>query len=521
MIRMLLCDDDEVILEGICECIDWQSYDIELIAAVNNGKKAMQILEQESPDLILTDIRMPYYTGLDIAWAAKQKSADIIVVILSGYNDFEYARKAIKMGVLDFISKPIDLDELDHVLRKVTEQWKNQQYSRHRDMRDGFARLINRAGEALPEDVTWMSEMFENRIVCVLILELDEFQLVMYGGSEETRYETIKDYRELSALFHKQGIIVMERSEYSMFLCCYRESASDLELQLGMMRQRVRMFNEAECHITKITLACSKLSEDFQKMNLLKNQAEDALRFKFIKGIGQTIRYDDIEVYACGQGQAVMGELSLPSPMKLAGREEIPEIMEKIRQKFKSAEGNAEFAIRLSAGNWIIRLSQELAEYHIDLTDIFERPTDIYDRISSISDVENMVAYIGQIYTEIYAYVEKKKNGKYIDVISLATKYIRENYKTNTLSISEVAEYVNMSVGYFSLIFHNETGDTFSDYLLKLRMDKACGLLEHTNMKLLEISWAVGYENANYFSTVFEKVMGVTPSAYRHGARSE
>ena len=135
--------------------------------------------------------------------------------------------------------------------------------------------------------------------------------------------------------------------------------------------------------------------------------------------------------------------------------------------------------------------------------------------------MENMVAYIGQIYTEIYAYVEKKKNGKYIDVISLATKYIRENYKKNTLSISEVAEYVNMSVGYFSLIFHNETGDTFSDYLLKLRMDKACGLLEHTNMKLLEISWAVGYENANYFSTVFKKVMGVTPSAYRHGARSE
>lgn len=521
MIRMLLCDDDEVILEGICECIDWQSYGIELIGAVNNGKKAMQILERESPDLIVTDIRMPYYTGLDIARAAKEKSADIIVVILSGYNDFEYARKAIKMGVLDFISKPIDLEELDHVLRKVTAQWKNQQHSRNRDMRDGFARLINRTEEAQPEEVTWMSDVFGGRIVCVLILELDEFQLVMYGGSEEIKYGTIKDYRELSAGFDKQGIIVMERSEYSMFLCCYRESLSDMELQLGVMRRHVRMFNESEHHITKVTLACSKLSEDFRKLNLLKNQAEEALRFKFIKGIGQTIRYDDIEEYSCGSGQAVVGDFSLPSPVRLGGREEIPGILENVRQRFKSLEGNAEFAIRLLAGNWIIRLSQELAEYHIDLTDIFERPTDIYDRISNISDVETMVAYIGQIYEEVCAHVEKKKNGKYMDVIALATRYIRENYKKNTLSISEVAEYVNMSVGYFSLIFHNETGDTFSDYLQKLRMEKACELLENTSMKLLEISWEVGYENANYFSTVFKKAMGMTPSAYRQGARSE
>ncbi|MDE5716431.1 MAG: response regulator, partial [Lachnospiraceae bacterium] len=322
MIRMLLCDDDEIILEGICEYIDWQSYGIELIGAVNNGKKAMQILERENPDLIVTDIKMPYYTGLDIARAAKEKNEDTIVVILSGYNDFEYARKAIKMGVLDFISKPIDLDELDHVLRKVTAQWENQQHSRSRDMRDGFARLINRTDDALPDELAWMSEIFENRIVCVSILELDEFQLVMYGGSEEIKYETIKDYKELADRFEKQGIIAMERSEYSMFLCCYRESESDMELQLGILRQNVRLFNESEHHITKVTLACSKFSDDFGRMNRLKNQAEDALRFKFIKGIGQTIRYGDIEEYVCGPRQAVVGELALPSPMKLGGREE-------------------------------------------------------------------------------------------------------------------------------------------------------------------------------------------------------
>lgn len=517
MIKMLLCDDDEIILEGICEYIDWQSYGIELIGAVNNGKKAMQILEREEPDLVLTDIKMPYYTGLDIARFAKEKNPDIIVVILSGYNDFEYARKAIKIGVLDFISKPIDLTELDNVLKKVTAQWENQQNNRSRDMRDVFARLINRTEEELSEETAQLSDVFKDRILCVLILELDEFQLVMYGGSEEIKYDTIKDYKELVARFEKQGIIALERSEYSMLLWCYRDSASDIELQLGMMKQYVRMFNEDERHITKATLAGSKFSEELREMNHLKNQAEDALQFKFIKGIGRTILYKDIEEYICEPGRAVVGELSLPTPMKINRREEIPALMTKVRQKFMLQKGNAEFAVRLSVGNWVIRLSQELAEYNIDLTDIFERPTDIYDRISSISDIDNMVLYIEKIYTEVYDFVKKKKDGKYIDVIALATRYIKENYKKSTLSIKEVAEYVNMSVGYFSLIFHNETGDTFSDYLLKLRIDKSCELLANTNMKLLEISWMVGYENANYFSTVFKKALGVTPSAYRAG----
>lgn len=527
MIRMLLCDDDEIILEGICEYIDWQSYGIELVASVNNGRKAVEVLEKEDLDLIMTDIKMPYYTGLDITRLAKEKKPDIIVVILSGYNDFEYARKAIKMGVLDFLSKPIDLDELDNVLRKVTAQWKNQQSSKLRDMRDVFARLVNHMPDKLPgsltEEMTWVSDVFGNKAICVMILELDEFQLVMYGGSEEIKYGTIKDYKELAAGFDKQGIITLDRSEYSILLCCYRDSVSDMELQLGRIRQRVRLFNEQERHITKATLACSRLSEDFLQMNQLKNQAEEALRFKFIKGIGQTILYDDIGEYSCMPGQSVIGQLSLPSPMKIGGREEIPELMAKIRQKFMAQEGNAEFAIRLLTGNWMIRLSQELAEYNIDLTDIFERPTDIYDRISSISDIGSMVAYIERTYTEVYEFVKKKKNGKYIDVIALATRYIRDNYKKSALSITEVAEYVNMSVGYFSLIFHNETGDTFSDYLLKLRIDKACELLEHTNMKLLEISWTVGYENANYFSTVFKKALGMTPSAYRaeRGKESE
>lgn len=164
MIKMLLCDDDEIILEGICKYIDWLSYGIELIGAVNNGKKAMQILEEEEPDLVITDIKMPYYTGLDIARAAKEKNPDIIVVVLSGYNDFEYARKAIKLGVLDFISKPIDLQELDNVLKKVTAQWENQQNSKTRDMRDVFAKLMNHTEEALPEEMTHMAEMLKNKI---------------------------------------------------------------------------------------------------------------------------------------------------------------------------------------------------------------------------------------------------------------------------------------------------------------------------------------------------------------------
>lgn len=520
MIKLLICDDDEVILEGIEKCVDWNQYGIEVIATANHGKKALDILEKNHIDLLFTDVKMPYYTGLEVLKKAKEINPEIIAVMLSGYNDFEYARKAIKLGALDFISKPVELEELDQIIKKAVEFYQKQKGNQNRNRKGGIEILLNAVDE---DEIKKQAEAYHltNKYFRLFMLELDEFSLLMDGGSEELKYEGIKKYKELLAICMNEGFISLPYSEYTSMLCVLADDDAEIEIKTSKMVKWVREFNRKDIVICQVTLAVSEKTNQYEKLYVLKKQAFDALRFKFMQGIGSVIMYGQIKELLQDTGGVSLKVLEIPFPMKIKERSDIDTILADMETRLKAAPGRMEFIAKNELGNWVLALSEALTEYNIKISEIFDNPMEIYENISNSSDLQGILKYFKQIYTQIYEYYQAKKNGKYIDIITVATKYMKNNYMNSGLSIEEVAEHVNMSVGYFSLIFHNETNQTFSNYLMIIRMKKAKELLENTNMKLLEISKMAGYENGNYFSTVFKKYTGMTPSLYRENIKAK
>ena len=523
MIQLLLCDDDEIILEGIEKCIDWSSYGIELTATATNGKRAREILLQRKIDFLITDIKMPFLSGLELVKEAKAVNADIITVMLSGYNDFEYARKAIKLGALDFISKPIDIEELDKVIRKAVDFYEKIQQGKNRELEDLVLGALNgNESQKLSDVEKKLMKQYQNKFYQVLKVELDEFHLVMCSGQEELKLGVIKDYKNLIHRCQNEGMVIINKTEYSTTLCLVADNAGACNILTSKLWKWIGEVNRGENGSVKITMAEGECHSRIESIRQSAEEAEEALKYKFIKGIGSLVRYRDIKCFLKEKGDNnLIYHIQFESPMKVTDREEIHKKIQSVKKSVEMGTKNCEPLMRMVMGNWFVTVSNELAEYDIDMADIFEDPMKEFEKVWKSSDFQNMMENFEKNYMEIYDYIQNRKQGKYIAVISMATHYIKDHYMKSTLSIEEVADYVSMSVGYFSLIFHNETKKTFTDYVVHVRIEKAKEMLAKSNLKLYEISHLAGYDNPTYFSTVFKKVTGFTPTGFKDSMTKE
>lgn len=536
--RIILVDDEEEVRKSIIRKIQWEALGFAVVGDAENGEDALEKLESLEPDVVLTDIRMPYMDGLTLAERIRQKYPSMKIVIFSGYDDFEYAKKAIKLNVTEYILKPVNVEELTAILGRIKanldeeiEQKRNVSLLRENYrkslpiLRDQFLKeLVSHPMEeataadgmeeygislngakkwiALAVDIERGEVREEGRLPLHEEKELIPISVMQIMGENLKPY-----YRHILFSFSgTEGIVLA-----GIVAIDEGNTQTDLINMLGDICKDIKKILKVP-----VTVGIGHSTMSLNGMSLSFKSAVDALGYRAIVGGGSTIYINDVEPVSGGKlifdGK---DESELVLAIKFGPKEKIEEAVRSIVSKMSDARVHSRQyqAYMLSISNCIIQLIQQ---YDLDMGQIFEGGSgDPFALIPQLLQKEAFGQWLLPIALKINSAMTEERDNTAKQVMEKAKEYIMENYQDPDLSVEQLCRYLHMSPAYFSTMFKKATGQTYVAYLTEVRLNKAVELLNKTDDKTYVIASKVGYQEQNYFSYVFKKKFGVSPTRYR------
>ncbi len=522
---ILLVDDEEEVIQAIMKKINWESLGFSVIGYACNGVKAFEMVEEFQPDVIMTDIRMPYMDGLELSNRIKAEYPAAKILFFTGFDEFEYAKEAVHLEVEEYVLKPINSVELTNVFTQLKNKL-DQEISEKRNVEI----LQKYYMESLP------------------LLQADFYVALIEGRvSKEEIQRYLLDY-QLSFPGPYYSCLVIHTSSSQA-----PEQMNPMLLSTSVHKQAVEHLGEkwrAKCfsylgntilltqlkgqpEITELTDDCDRFCKYARRMigavvtigigqvcaNILElpqsyGSAREAVSYRSIYGASRAINLKEIVPQKAARRDSMENELSVLFKMIRLGSEE---------------------DVKKAAGQYLDHMSfpqKTLEQYEIDIMELisaFYRFTvnnditlddfsgdirKLYSRLLDL-DPDMMYNWLTDRCLFLRNTIISVRNSSTKSFVLKAKEYVHNNYENEELSLDFVCEILGVSNSYFSTIFKKETGSSFISYLTDYRMERASCLLIETNEKSYMIAKKVGYTDPNYFSYVFKRRFGVSPSKYR------
>ncbi|MCI9593126.1 MAG: response regulator [Lachnospiraceae bacterium] len=533
--RIILVDDEEEVRKSIIKKIDWQSAGFQVVGDAENGQDALEKIEALKPEVVLTDIRMPYMDGLTLAGKLRQKYPSIKLVIFSGFDDFEYAKQAIKLNVIEYILKPVNVEELTAILQKIKFNLDEEIAQR---------RNVDILRENYRKSIPIIREQFLNDFIRRPFSEdeakekLQEYDVPILGAKKWVAVAIdIEDgeiSRENSLSFHKEKELIpvsvrqmlKEMLEGCFRIALFTASMDSRQVILaaideGKTQTGFITIMEDVCKEIKrvlevpITAGIGKGCTSLSEMPLSYQSAVDALGYKAMVGTGGTIYIYDVEPMTRGKLLwESRDEEELFAAVKFGPKSRIQTLTEEIAARLDGAKVHAsqQQVYQISIVTSVVRLIQQ---YDMDLSELFGREGSYQEIIGKIVKGEMFGNWLFHTCCHIHERMSQERESSMQQVIQEARRYIQENYPDPELSVEKICRHLHMSPAYFSTMFKKETGQAYTAYLTEVRLNQAVELLRMTNDKTYVIAAKVGYQEQNYFSYVFKKRFGVSPTKFR------
>jgi len=536
MIKLMIVDDESIIRKGIRTSIDWSTLNVEIVGEARNGKQALELVQQLKPDIVLTDIRMPHMDGLEFAQQLKQQFPNINIIILSGYDDFNYARTAMKIGVTDYLMKPVGAEELTALVTKIGGEIAQKKLQNEKEqneqllMRENFPYIqrkwLNRLlkgetkiNEALFDKADQLHISLDGPEYGVVVVDVDDFRL---------NTEHVSDWEKDLILYSINNIV--EEVFSSVFLCTVCQSDFDNinVLWNANMHNKHRIMeccNEAQRCIARymklsVTIGLGQYVSDLADVHESYRQAVYAMQCKVYRGKGQIIAYQEVESKM--QGESSKHAILLPSEdekelleyLSTMDKARIDEMLDNRFRQFAQSYISYE-NIKSKSLKWVILAIAHLEQMGIDLSDNKQSILNPYTEIEKYETTDDIRRWLGHLFTEFIDSIASYKNVRYKNIVAVAIKYIHEHY-SEEIRLEDISAQVFVTPNYFSRIFKEETGQHFTEWLNKYRVEKAKILLKDVSAKIYEVAERVGYNDYKYFTHIFKKATGLTPKEYRN-----
>ncbi len=530
MIKVFLVEDEVVVREGIKKNIDWAKNGYDFCGEARDGELAFPLIEKERPDIVITDIKMPFMDGLELSRLIKKELPETEIIILTGYNEFEYAKEGISIGVAEYLSKPISGDELlvevNKVARRIREKKssKSLQEKYQEDMKENqklsrtrfFTSLVS--GEKTMADLLDMARTVEIDIsaVCYKIV-LFQLKSLRHAQAEYSK-QHVKATEEILSLCDELGIITFERNLEGLALLFKADSMEELDSLLDSFSRRVeaillnyshlQYFGGLGCSVDRMT-SLHKSYETASFAFAHRYFMEESQMIDYRRQIEPEALQDDFNVASIDMSR--VDKTHIDDFLKVGSSEEVDFFMDSFLNCFDN-----NYMVSLMFRQYIVM------DVYFRVVAFVESLSHSKDEIEGIDmtsgtllSAENSTAYLKRILRQAVLLRENTASNKYGEIVDKVISYINDNYATEDISLNTLASHVNVSPNHLSMIFSQETGQTFIKYLTDLRMNKAKELLKCTSKKSNEIGEAVGYRDPHYFSYIFKKTVGVTPTQYR------
>ncbi|MFD2368548.1 response regulator [Brevibacillus sp. GCM10020057] len=527
MYKLILVDDEEDVREGVSQEIDWHAYGFEVLAKAENGKEALDLVERLRPDVVVTDIRMPFMDGLQLAEAVRSQFPATRIIILTGFDEFEYAQKAVKLYIDEYVLKPFSAVELIDALVKVKKRMdeeaahrENNQLLRERYrnslpvLREVFlSSLLTRqlTREAIWAKAAEYGVALEGSEFLVAVISLD---LKKKEQAEILLFAVKNIAEEQLQLGAYAGLVFLHNDLVVLLLRKEAGEQARLEHIMQGLAEEIRRTVEKYLSVT-VTVGVGTVVPDVTQLSYSYEDAGLALDYRGILGNNRLIFIDDVE----SQPRASVRfderkEHDLVRCIKMGTVTELHEVVDELfADVIEGKVSIHDYRIYLLEIMTTILKTAQRAE--LDMDRLIGGQTHLLAEITTFTSVQEAKSRIIDICRKIMNSIASGRNSTYKRLVDQALAYTHQHYQSPDISIHKVCAELHISPGYFSSIFKRETKMTFVTYLLQLRMEKAKELLLTTDLKTFEIAERVGYSDANYFSFCFRKHVGLSAKEYR------
>lgn len=531
--KVMVVDDEDEIRLGIIKKINWEALGFKIVGDAENGKDALEKAERFHPDIVLTDIKMPYMDGLELVEHLAKVMPSTRVVIFSGADDFEYAHKAIKLNVMEYILKPINSIELTDVLKRLKEKL-DKEYDEKRNLET----LYNHYIESLPVlREQFLVSVIEGRITKDMWMTKCKKLGIDLQGSFYTAAiiegeVSGKDKGEQNVISLSEGhlipISIKKTIDENMwnYSSCVSFVYSDYVIVLGAFETKEEIMNFIQginetCtsyeKIMGIQLAAGvgRCYEEPTAIRFSYRSAESALDYKLIMGSGKAIYIEDVEPESSIQLQFdEQQETAMLNAIKVSSEGNIKKVFSDLIENFEDLvlPFNQYRIYLMEITTSILKLVQA---YNLNMNEIFGENFNCYGYLDNFNNLEEIKAWFISIALKINELIKKERINSSRLLVEKAKDYVKRNYYDFDMSVEKLCSHLHVSPAYFSTIFKKETDMNFVNYLTTVRLEEAVKLLNTTDDKTYVVATKVGYAEPNYFSYVFKRKFGVSPSRYR------
>ena len=543
MVKVYLVEDEIIIRQSIKNSIDWEKEGYEFVGDASDGELALPVILKEKPDILITDIRMPFMDGLELSRMVKAELPDIKIVILSGYDDFEYAKQAIKIGVAEYLLKPVSsavlLEHLSEIAEKVRDEREDLALKKvyYQEMQENEELIkMKFLGELISGKLSLADAMEKGKrfhmnlsgpFYRIILFKFIQEDRVKAGQSEDLAraYAAVGNYVDglKDAFRFQRGV-----DGWAFLLTSVEE---DMEAQterfIEGLKEVIAPF-EALTWFGGIGSEAARLRE----LRYSFREADKAFAGRFVQEPNQIISVEQLNYEQLDNefDANIFGEINqfdqiITRFLSSGSLEEVESFVgalftEISEDHFRSLMIRQYIIMNIYAT--VLTFCKKLrkdagaeGESYGQWEGIRENEEILKQAVTTAESIDDIKDYIGTLLDHAIELRNTVSGRRYSDIIQTAKKRIEQDYMSEDISLNSVAAEVCMSPSYFSSVFSKEMGKTFIEYLTEVRMEKAKQYLACSSMKTSEISYEVGYKDPHYFSYIFKKTQGCTPKEYR------
>lgn len=542
MLKIFLAEDEVVVRETIKRMIPWEELGFELVGEAADGEMALPLLIRQQPDLLITDIKMPFMDGLTLARLAKKEIPGLKVVILSGYDDFNYAKQAIGIGVEDYLLKPITKNALIERLSEIRSRYEHEKtqkeyYEKFQREMQAYEKNSSRDFfEALVDGSMDMMEVYKRAEKLGLDIVAEAYNVLIFtmncdedfsGQRDEYSSWEAESLELLENFFAGHSSAMLFRSNIFFYSVLLKGQRETIEENTRACVDEIRKILSRQDGRREWFLAVGQSVERLSQIQKSYHTASRAFSQRYLYD-ENILYYDEMETMEHPGGQAETEDNAYlqkvdvnalnPAILQKFLSNGLQEETENFVKDYFYAIGQEPMESLVFRNYVILNVRFSVISFIKGLgcdTNEMESADTEEVLAESGKNMESAIAYAKKMISQAIEIRDQNSGNKNRSILKTAVDFIDSHYMEEDISLNTVANVANVSSNHFSALFSQNMGQTFIEYLTTLRMNKAKELLRCTGMRSSEIAGEIGYKDAHYFSYLFKKTQGMTPSDYR------
>jgi len=534
---ILLVDDESAVREGIRNRTPWERYNFRVVGEAGNGIEALEMIEELHPDVVITDIKMPYLDGMELIKEIRKSHPPVTIIIISGYDEFTYAQQAIRYDVSEYVLKPVTSEDICNLLERTAKHL-DEDIIRIQDQN----RLKNVYNQALPLIrerflVSLLTPVHQSPNASLISkakdygfnLEGDEFIVATF----ETDHDEQDDPLEAMALLEvtldvlqKEGSDIVFQFENQIVIIFTANSHGEKQYDSLFRKQTFRKVEQLQAYLEKyfpfpIAIGVGNISHVPSAISLSYRQALEALNYSSFYPEQKILVISDLEKPDTQEDKSHLQELlsNVIISVKLGTEEQVVESVNNLfggKAASLPFEGLQAFLLQLSSS---LNVLAESYDYNLFQLGSDGDSRTFFADLGSLNTMGKARRWLTKVALAIRTAISGQRENSHIQFVQEAKSLIAKHFTESGFGLDQVCEMIGVSPSYFSSTFKREMGISFVQYLTTMRMDRAKELLVKSEGKTYEIAQAIGFTEPNYFSFCFKRHEGISPSQYRQANR--